>query len=380
MWCWLRPTWLAGGGCVLAGGALFAAAASPGLAATAGGAAPVRLTAARDERPLCTAPSRPVLAARMSEQIAAALRGRSSAVGLAVADPAAGLSCAFQASRRFDSASVVKATILAALLHARGGGLTDDEQDEAASMITESDNDAASDLWYDVGTAALEQFLALAGMSQTVPGSAGYWGLTQVTARDQLRLLHLLTSPNGVLSQAARAYELGLMANVDPAQRWGISAGVPAGMTVEIKNGWLPRATLGWRINSIGCVSGTTPSGASQRGYCLAVLTDDNPTMGYGVQTVSGVARVVNRELNSRLALNASTRAAGRPAAIAAGKGGVVGQGQGSVSPTPRSLPRPPAGALRSATRDWLGGAVILAVLGLLLVAAYLHGQRGPAD
>ena len=308
MWCWLRPAWLAGGGCALAGGVLLAAA-GPGLAATAGGTAPVRVTAAPDERPLCTAPSRPALAARMSAQIAAALRGRSSTVGLAVTDPAAGLSCAFQASRPFDSASVVKATILAALLHARDGGLTGGERDEATLMITESDNDAASDLWSDVGTTALEQFLALAGMVQTVPGPAGYWGLTQVTARDQVRLLHLLTSPNGVLGQAARAYELGLMANVDPAQRWGISAGVPAGMTVEIKNGWLPRATLGWRINSIGCVSGATPSGTRQRGYCLAVLTDDNPTMAYGVRTVSGVARVVNQDLNSPLALDAAPRA-----------------------------------------------------------------------
>ncbi|HEX3955541.1 MAG TPA: serine hydrolase [Trebonia sp.] len=403
---WLRTASLAGGGCVLAGGMLLAAA-SPGLAATAIGTAPARAAATPAGQPLCTAPSRPALAARMSAQIAAALQGRSSTVGLAVSDPAAGLSCAFQASRHFDSASVVKATILAALLRARGGDLTDDEQDEATLMITESDNDAASDLWSDVGTSALDRFLRLAGMTQTVPGAGGYWGLTQVTALDQLRLLRLLTTPNGVLTRAERSQELGLMATVDPAQRWGISAGVPSGMTVEIKNGWLPRATLGWRINSIGCVSGKTPSGTRQPGYCLAVLTDDNPTMAYGVQTVSGIARAVNQDLNSRLALQAPAGLAGRttlagtvpasttpasttpasttpasttPAGTGGGpgKGGGIGSGPGAQS-TPRSL-LPRAGALRPSLRDWLGGALIAAMLALFVIVAHLRRRPGTVD
>jgi hypothetical protein len=162
-------------------------------------------------------------------------------------------------------------------------------------MITESDNDAATDLWNDVGPAAMRQFLSRAKMTQTVPGAGGYWGLTQVTARDQMKLLRLLTAPNAVLSPAARSYELALMARVDPAQRWGISAGAPAGMTVALKNGWLPTGAAGWQINSIGCVSGPP----ARRQYCLVVLTGGNPTMAYGVQTVGAVARVVNTELNS---------------------------------------------------------------------------------
>ncbi len=42
-------------------------------------------------------------------------------------------------------------------------------------------------------------------MTRTVPGDDGYWGLTQVTAQDQLRLLDLLTTSNGVLSPAERS-------------------------------------------------------------------------------------------------------------------------------------------------------------------------------
>ena len=226
-----------------------------------------------------------------------------SAVGLAVSDPATGVTCELAASRQFDSASIVKATILAALLHGDNAQPSAGERAHATAMITESDNDAATDLWNDVGPAAMRQFLNLAKMTQTVPGTGGYWGLTQVTARDQMKLLHLLTAPNGVLSRAARSYELGLMARVDPAQRWGISAGAPAGMTVALKNGWLPTGAAGWQINSIGCVLGSRPPRApGAREYCLVVLTDDNPTMAYGVETVSEVARVVNTELNSPLA------------------------------------------------------------------------------
>jgi len=340
---------------------------------------------------MCSSASNPGLADEMSGQITAALRGRQSAVGLAVSDPATGLACELDASRHFDSASVVKATILAALLH-RDAQPDEAERLAATRMITESDNDAASDLWEDVGPTAIEQFLGLADMTQTVPGPGGYWGLTQVTARDQMRLLHLLTTPNGVLDNAARSYELGLMSQVEAAQRWGVSAGAPAGSTVELKNGWLPRATLGWRINSIGCVSGKRPK------YCLVVLTDDNPTMAYGVQTVSAVAEVVNRDLNSPLAQAASARAAasapasggppglahltgiaqaGALLAAAPGKGG-----PGAPSAAPASSPA--SGLLTSAPggllagHSWFGIALICAAGALIGAAAGLSRRRRP--
>jgi hypothetical protein len=290
-------------------GAAIGAPSAAGVAGTAGVAAPAGATGA------CWSASHPQLAARISAGIAAVLRQRASAVGLAVSDAATGITCELAASRQFDSASIVKATILAALLHGDNAQPSARERAHATAMITESDNSAATDLWDDVGPAAMRQFLNLAKMTQTVPGPGGRWGLTQVTAHDQMTLLHLLTTPNGILSRAARSYELGLMAKVDPSQRWGISAGVPAGMTVELKNGWLPIGAPGWQINSIGCVSGkagqagtgqgtpASPAGQGEgREYCLVVLTEDNPSMAYGVATISEIARVVNTELNSPLA------------------------------------------------------------------------------
>ena len=48
------------------------------------------------------------------------------------------------------------------------------------------------------------------------------------------------------------------MENVAPDQRWGVSGGVPAGVTVALKNGWLPLndANTDWQVNSVGWVSG----------------------------------------------------------------------------------------------------------------------------
>ncbi len=92
-------------------------------------------------------------------------------------------------------------------------------------------------------------------MDQTRLGDDGYWGLTQVTAHDEMLLLKLLTRPNSVLTAASRAYQLGLMARVISSQRWGTPAGAPAGVGVHVKNGWLPESS-GWHVNSIGAFTG----------------------------------------------------------------------------------------------------------------------------
>jgi hypothetical protein len=54
-------------------------------------------------------------------------------------------------------------------------------------MIEISDNDAATDLWDDAGQATgIGSFDSLLDLNSTVPGSDGYWGLTQTTASDQI--------------------------------------------------------------------------------------------------------------------------------------------------------------------------------------------------
>ncbi len=252
-------------GMVIAAGLVMGLCAAWPAGAQAGGASAAASS-------ICQSARHPALAARLSGGIASALRGRSSAVGLTVDDRVAGVTCKLHPHWHIDSASVVKVTILSALLRKlqqERRSLTAEQKYLATEMITESDNDAASALWAQAGRPGLQHFLNLAGMLETQLGPGGYWGLTQITAHDELTLLMLLTSKNSVLSAASCGYVLNLMAHVIPSERWGVPAGAPADVTVHVKNGWLPQPTHAWRINSIGSFSG------HGRDYMIVVLTWD---------------------------------------------------------------------------------------------------------
>ena len=189
------------------------------------------------------------------------------------------------------TASIVKVDILATLLHeeqATSTPLDADDESLATGMIEESDNDDATDLWNEVGgPSAIARFDSLAGLTDTAPNTEGYWGETMTTALDQIRLLEHVVLPNGLLDAASRAYEVGLMENVIPYDRWGVCAGPPAGVTVALKNGWVPIVGGNWQINSIGYVNG------EGRSYLVSVLTNENPTEGYGIATIGGMSRII---------------------------------------------------------------------------------------
>jgi beta-lactamase class A len=235
------------------------------------------------------------LAAKLVKDITGALAGRKSTTAILVNDRVTRTSCVLRPDTQFDSASVVKTTVLATLLwdaQKSKRALTATEKSRATAMITKSDNDATTALWKQLGVTKVKGFLTAAGMTRTVPGSGGYWGLTQITARDQQKLLALITAKNAVLTDASRGYILQLMNAVVASQRWGTPAGAPATAKIHVKNGWLPRATHGWRVHSIGAFTGTAHN------YQITVLTHDNATMQDGINTIQAVARVVHADLN----------------------------------------------------------------------------------
>jgi beta-lactamase class A len=291
--------------------ALAAASLATAVALTAGG--PARASAAQPaaaaaSSAICTAPAKYAsLASRLSRDIAAAIRGRSGSIAIRVEDARTGVECRYNEGRRSHSASVVKATILAALLYWRQRthtSLTSTEKYEATLMIEYSDNDAATYLWNDVGHARLNQFVTAATMTETELNPSGYWGLSEITARDELQLMRLLTGHNSVLTDASRGYELNLMNHVVSYERWGIPAGAPSGLTAYVKNGWLNDPVL-WVINTIGAIEG------HGRNYKMAILTDDNPGEQYGIDTVQAIAEAANRDLNAGLRAAANSTALG---------------------------------------------------------------------
>ncbi|WP_031478588.1 serine hydrolase [Streptomyces bicolor] len=234
------------------------------------------------------------LADKLKKDITAALANRRGTIAVGLHDRSTNTTCSLRASTAYDSASVVKVTVLAALLwdakkHNRY--LTDRETSLAKAMITKSDNAATSTLWKQLGMTKIKGFLAAAGMTQTKPGANGYWGLTQITVTDEQKLLKLITARNPVLSDNARAYILKLMSQVISSQRWGTPYGAPSGVSVAVKNGWLQRATNGWRVHSVGAFKG------GGHDYVVTVLTHGNGTMNYGITTIQGVAKVIHRDL-----------------------------------------------------------------------------------
>ncbi|MFE3772594.1 serine hydrolase [Streptomyces sp. NPDC057579] len=246
-----------------------------------------------DAEVVCTS-NRPGLASTLSHDIAGALQGRQGTSAVALYDRPSGTSCEFQAGTSFDSASVVKVTVLGALLRQAEEAhrvLTPHEVTLTTAMITKSDNASTDALWRQVGRTGIQHFLDLAGMRHTAPGPGVSWGLTQITAADQLTLMRLLTTDNTVLGAASRDYALDLMRKVVPEQRWGVPAGAPLSTTAHLKNGWLPRAHQGWRVNSVGSFSG------SGNDYAMALLSTGSDTMGYGVATVEAAAKVIHRDL-----------------------------------------------------------------------------------
>ncbi len=200
-----------------------------------------------------------------------------------------------------DEASVVKLDVLEALLAERNSdraGLSARDRLLTQQMIEDSDNDAATSLWYEVGGATgIRSFNTAAGLVDTSPSSCvtcpGFpwpgWGLTTTTPVDQLVLLRRLVEASSLLTDAERSYALSLMENVTPSQRWGVSGGVPPQVTVALKNGWFPLDSAGtdWQINSVGWISG------QGRNYLMAVLTTGNPTEQYGIDTINELAAIV---------------------------------------------------------------------------------------
>ncbi|MGW0476623.1 serine hydrolase [Streptomyces coeruleorubidus] len=234
------------------------------------------------------------LAATLKKDITAALATRKGTVAVGLYDRSTNTTCTLRAGTAYDSASVVKVTVLATLLwdaKKTNRYLTDRENTLAKAMITKSDNAATSTLWKQLGMTKIKGFLTAAGMTQTKPGANGYWGLTQITVTDEQKLLKLITAKNAVLSDNSRAYILKLMGQVVSSQRWGTPYGVPSGVTVAVKNGWLQRATNGWRVHSVGAFKG------GGHDYMITVLTHGNSTMNYGIATIQAVAKVIHKDL-----------------------------------------------------------------------------------
>lgn len=186
----------------------------------------------------------------------------------------------------YETASIVKVDILVCLLVQRSGSLTAAQKTLAKSMITLSDNAAATSLFRAVGSAAgLNRTNKALGLVETSAGTSGRWGLTRTTAADQIRLLKLVFLHNGILGDASRGYVSSLMSQVSAGQHWGVTAAAADPDDAPVKNGWLPRSTTGlWDVTSIGLVD------TKDHRVLVVVLVSSARSMSAGVSIIEKAA------------------------------------------------------------------------------------------
>ena len=273
-------------------------ARAPKTSRRADGSKSISTQAAKAAAPSSTAPT----VTQLSPLGPAAISYLSSRMGTATAavyDISTGQTWYLHPGDLQDTASIVKVDIMGTLMaqsQTSSQPIAPDQQSLLTSMIEVSDNDAATALWNSVGgPAAIGAFNASIGMTETTPSSCltceGFawpgWGLTTTTAADQIILLRHLILPNSGINSSERSEALDLLENVTASERWGVTGGVPPGVTVALKNGWVPLPDSLWQINSIGWING------DGRDYLLAVLTDGNPTEDYGIDTIDTLAGLV---------------------------------------------------------------------------------------
>jgi beta-lactamase class A len=277
---------------VAAGGTAYVKArAQSGPAAVSSASSPSATPGAGEEAPVepVTEPATAVdREASLTEAMAAVSVPSGAEVSTAVLDLGSGESAVY-GDAAFDTASIVKVDILAALLlQAQDAGrrLTAAERAYATKMIEDSDNASATELWHTIGRAAgLDAANKRLGLARTSGGTGELWGLTQTTAADQLLLLRQVFGEESKLSAASRTYVQGLMKGVRADQQWGVSAAA-AGNSWALKNGWLARSTTGlWDVNSIGRV--TVDSAA----YLVAVLSKGTVSQARGISLVEAAAK-----------------------------------------------------------------------------------------
>ncbi len=218
-----------------------------------------------------------------TEAIAAAsryLNRRTGYTALAVLDSEGRMS-GEHLHRTFVSASVVKAMLLVAQLrklaaeHRRLGPVS---RSLLGPMIRVSDNAAATAVWEGTGDRRLRALARRAGMADF--SIQGYWANAQISAADQARYFFEMED---LIPHRFRSFANRLLSHIAGYQSWGIPAVArPRGWTVFFKGGW--RGTgRGQLVHQVARIR------RPKQRVAIAVLTDGNPSMGYGIDTIQGV-------------------------------------------------------------------------------------------
>jgi len=206
---------------------------------------------------------------------------RNGLVSFAAIGPE-GRTLGVDASRPFFSASVSKAMLLIAelrRLEREGLPLDEATRSTLTQMITLSDNEAADAIYARVGDAGLNEVANVVGMDD-YSGDVGHWSNVQFSAGDlalfMSELDELLDLPGGAAGDQ-------MLSSISPSQSWGVPQVAPDNARVRFKGGWRP-SEGGELVHQMARVD------VDGKDFSLAVLTDGNPSMAYGEETIRLIA------------------------------------------------------------------------------------------
>ncbi len=213
---------------------------------------------------------------------------RQGVHGIAVVDTEGRLS-GYNLHRDFITGSVVKAMLLVAYLRrldAMGQHTVDSYSNSILyPMINVSDNNAATQCWSIVGNAGLYSVAAAAGMTEfsvdTNASWGGEWGAALISPADQAKFFFEMDS---LIPKEFVGYARYLLSTIAGYESWGIPAVArPKGYTVFFKAGWRPSPDI-YLVHQIARLEG------HHRTFAVAIMTDGDPDMGYGIDTIQGTA------------------------------------------------------------------------------------------
>jgi hypothetical protein len=215
------------------------------------------------------------------------LAGRSGRRACAVMDTEGRIS-GVDVHARFTTASVVKAMLLVAYLRrldARGQRRIDPASASFLyPMIHVSDNNAATTCQSYVGDAGLYAVARAAAMTDF--SVAGFWLTAELSPADQAHFFFVMDS---LIPREFVGYARYLLSTIEPSQSWGVPpVARPLGYQVFFKDGSEPTG-LGQLVHQVDRLEG------HGRVFSMAVMTDGDPSMLYGEQTISGVAAALLR-------------------------------------------------------------------------------------
>jgi hypothetical protein len=215
------------------------------------------------------------------------LAGRAGRTAFAVIDSEGRLS-GVRVHSTFLTASVVKAMLLVAYLRrldAAGRRHVDSSSNSFLyPMIHVSDNNAATQCWSIVGDSGLYSVARAAGMTDF--SVSGLWGSALLSPADQARFFFEMDS---LIPREFVGYARFLLSTIDPSQSWAIPAVArPLGYRVFFKDGSEP-------VGAAQLVHQVARLEGHGRTFSIAVMTDGDPSMQYGIDTIGGVTATLLR-------------------------------------------------------------------------------------